>query len=186
MLCYPDLFSFTAEQEAGVSVEELAFSNYQMYDPSFTQDTTGGQLAQTSIDPMLSSVGASDSDLAAWGWPDPSSLVYSSPLQQDCSAAQMAPTSVVDDASAAQTDPAAWTWLDQSDPIHEPTPQQNHPASAAQCQGCGSEALDRVNELRAMILQLEARTEQRIALVEETAGDMQRRLVTKTDTSQDS
>ena len=43
-----------------------------------------------------------------------------------------------------------------------------------------------MNELRAMILQLEARTEQRIALVEETAGDMQRRLVTKTDTSQDS
>ena len=109
MLCHPDLFPFTVEQEAGVSVEELAFSGHQMYDPSFTQNTTGGQLAQTSINPMLSSVSASDKDLAAWGWPDPFSLIYPSPLQQDCSAAQMAPTSVVDDASAAQTDPAAWT-----------------------------------------------------------------------------
>ena len=42
--------------------------------------------------------------------------------------------------------------------------------------------MDRVDELRAMILQLEARTDQRIALVEESAVEMQRRLVTKTDT----
>lgn len=165
-----------------MSVEELAFPNYQMFDPSFTQDNTGGQLAQTSSDPMLSSVSAFDADLEAWAWPDLSGLVYSSALQQDCSSAQVAPSSVMNDASAAQTDPAAWAWFDQSDLIHEPTPQQSHLASAVQCQGCGSEASDRVDELRTMILQLEARMDQQIALVEETAVEMQHRLVTKTDT----
>jgi hypothetical protein len=182
MLCHSDLLPFPTEQEAGVSVEELAFPNYQMYDPSFTQDNTGGQLAQTSSDPMLSSGSAFDTELAAWAWPDPSGLVYPSALQQDCSSAQMTPSLVADDASAAQMDPAAWAWFDQSDLIHEPTPQRSHLASAVQCQGCGLEALDRVDELRAMLLQLGARTDQRIALVEEAAVEMQRRLVTKTDT----
>ncbi|KAG9197262.1 hypothetical protein G6514_001929 [Epicoccum nigrum] len=182
MLCHSDLLPFPTEQEAGVSVEELAFPNYQMYDPSFTQDNTGGQLAQASSDPTLSSGSAFDTELAAWGWPDPSGLVYPSALQQDCSSAQMTPSLVADDASPAQMDPAAWAWFDQSGLIHEPTPQQSHLAPAVQCRGCGSEALDRVDELRAMILQLEARTDQRMALVEEAAVKMQRRLVAKTYT----
>ena len=182
MLSQPNLFPLFTEQEVTMPVEEPAFLNSHLYDSFFPQDTTGGGLAQTSIDPMLGSVTATDADLVAWGWSDPSSLVYPPALQQEYSSAQMAPSSVIDDVSTAQTDPAAWAWSDQSDHVHEPTLQQNQVPSAVQCQGCGSEALDKVNELRAMMFELEARTEQRMALVEETASDMQRRLVTKTGT----
>ena len=165
-MSYPEFSLFTAPQEATIAPTDFTFCDDQPKYPA-VQDDTIDQFSQTVVDPMVGFGSMSGVGFTAWSWPDSLDLTQSQPpLQQDHSQMRTTLDTVTGTISTTLLDPLAQAF-DYDNTAHHPAAHDGWTMFETQAQPDEYGTLGKMDELMAMVLDLRAKTDQRMNTIEE-------------------
>jgi hypothetical protein len=157
-MSHPEFFPFTAPQEATIAPADLASFDHQ---PQFP-------IMRGAIDNSFPDFGSMPgADFAGWSWPDPLDLTQASHLLQQGYSQMQAASDVITNASnPVPLDPTAQAF-EHNNAFDQPAALDGSTVFDTQARIDESWMIRKIEELTTMVLDLQAKTDQRIDLIEE-------------------
>ncbi|KAF3037139.1 hypothetical protein E8E11_001941 [Didymella keratinophila] len=171
----PKFIPLPAQQEATVAPSDLTFFDHQPQFPA-TQDATNSSFSEAIADSMLHSGSVLGADFAGWCWPDSFDLTQAPPsLQQSHLQTQAVP--VVDDSAGNPVllDPTAQPF-EHNHAVCQPVVLDGLMVPDTQTRFDESWTIRKIEELKTMVVDLQAKTDQRMDLIEEEMKAVKSRL----------
>ncbi|KAF3049105.1 hypothetical protein E8E11_008390 [Didymella keratinophila] len=165
-MSYSEFFSFTAPQEATIAPADLAFFDHQPQLPT-GQGAINSLFSDLIAEPTLGFGSMPGADFEGWSWPDPLDLTQAPhSLQQGYSQTEAAPDAITSARNPVPLDPAAQAF-EHNNAFYQPAAPDGSTVFDTQARVDESWTMRKIEELTTMILDLQAKTDQRIDLIEE-------------------
>jgi hypothetical protein len=165
-MSYLEFFPFTAPQEATIAPADLASFDHQPQFP-IMRGAIDNSFPDLIAEPMLGFGSMPGADFAGWSWPDPLDLTQAShSLRQGYSQMEAAPDVITSARNPVPLGPTVQAF-EHNNAVYQPAALDGSTVFDTQARIDESWMIRKIEELTTMVLELQAKTDQRIDLIEE-------------------